>query len=149
MSFLVRAATQITAKLIFEGTKEKPFTLVWRLQNSRGLGPYTAELENGDSAYHHGEVWEANEHGELEGFRHKNSPEHPPPIDDSGFYPKEQVLPSKDKNIRFGFSSKAQLEKWFNQHEIKNLEKLGFKIKQLRAAKVWDSGKQAMFIPYR
>jgi len=106
---------------------------IWRLENKAGIGCYRALSIEGLKK-------EIGEFGILFLtmllYRHdKTYEEHPTPSCDFGIerdiYPEEIC----------GFLNKEQGEKWFNKNELEDLEKIGFKLKEIEVKKITAIGR--------
>lgn len=135
----ILAADEAEAKLVFQANEKEPFRYVWRMQNADGTGPYDSEFfdkyvdKNGDELY----SWMERPH---------EAPATPSPTLDRGFT-REDRRELNDEMKRFGFDSLKELKEWFTPGEIKNLAAEGFKPSQVKALKIWSSGKQNFFFP--
>lgn len=111
--------------------------IVYRVQRSDGSGPYDDQFlkTQGDDVppiY----VWSDGMHDESTG--------HPTP--DGDHFPFEAIQLLFKGEAFSAFSSLAQLKKWFSEKELAKLKSLGFGIIETEASKVWDSGKQVLYL---
>jgi hypothetical protein len=120
------------APIIFEADEKNPHTTIYRVQNSRGKGPYTTSGLQGGSA------WWSKPH---------ISPRHPTPRTDRGFTPADRY--DLNEKHRFGFESEEQAKKWFSKEEMEKLNSYGFKLTPVKASKVWGSKKQVFYEHYK
>lgn len=127
-------------KLLFKSNKQNPFTLVWRIENKQGDGPYR------DRYLHY----------KWQDYDHNSSSKYPTPNEDQGFegdpiwrtYFTTDGIKKIKKNLLSGFSNREALDSWFSKDELTKLKKLGYEIVQKKAKRVWGSDKQVLFTPY-
>ena len=118
------------APLMFDAEthpEEKPYVELWRMQNEKGEGPYTANRD----------AWWDEPHDRTNG--------RPGPFGDPGFTEEDRKnIPQK----LYGFESIDHLNNWFSPTEQERLATHGYRPTKVKAKKVWTSGKQAIYEPY-
>lgn len=132
--------------LVFEATQRKKYTVVYRVQNKEGIGPYGDEFIDLKKSPPDGKgqidlklTWMDKLHTTENG--------HPPLLTDKGFSQSdieliERHVFSKHPYV-FVFSTMEQLNRWFSQSELSRLSKYGFEVTKIKARRVWDSGIQS------
>lgn len=104
-----------------------PGVPIFRLQNQEGLGPYSV-----GKAIHYLVNVRPRERG---------------PSPESDHLPEEALI-LLDKKVAFcGFISRAQLEKWFDEQDLQELEMLGFKITSVTPKYVFIGANQVVYVP--
>lgn len=141
----------INEKLIFDGTKDDTTTDVWRIDQKfkRGwIGPhrvYTNDFEPQDE-------WKYEILQKLTkkyGNDLKNNPSPLEDFPDEEFGMKKGSMNQPARNRLFGFPSKESAEAWFTKKGLEGLEEIGFKLRVIKAKRVWlsKSKKQILFEP--
>ena len=101
---------------------------IYRVQDSNGNGCYR-EL---GSRY-----WAEQDHDDED---------HPMPSEDGIDIDDYKDLPD---DHRFGFRTKDQAMRWFNERELENLAEHGYYLKRVRGKVIMDGFKQCVFVPER
>lgn len=120
----VKAESLEKMALIHSGPDHK---IIYRVENSRGEGPYT-------------------------GPTHPGHPDTPDAQVSSRPYPREDFAPDElGSNDRlYGFESPEHAAQWFGAHGLRSLARIGYNLTAVPAKKVWrsGSGSQALFEPH-
>lgn len=109
-------------------------TVVWRVENYKGQGPYVdfCIWDNRNDEWAHGKthnsIW-------IRGHRY---PAHP--------NPGQEGLNRSDVHL-CGFESLDQLLSWFTWKEIRKMKRHGFRVVRRQASEVVRGKKQLIFIP--
>ena len=126
------------APVVFDaGEDENKYTEVWRMQNEKGEGPYRSK-----SRWQYGEP-------------HSDKTGRPGPTYDKGFTAQDleegEFGPQHSEfgKYPFAFENIDHLNQWFTPNEQERLSRLGYKPTKIKAKKVWSSGKQAFYEPYK
>jgi hypothetical protein len=122
------------APLVFDAEthpEQKPFVELWRIQNSKGEGPYQG----------------------MDDYSQWTDPDHesrtPTPEFDPGFQQTSNEWRAYGgQKHKFGFESMEHLNNWFSPAEQQRLANHGYKPTKIKAKKVYSSGKQAFYEPY-
>jgi hypothetical protein len=101
--------------------------LVYRLENSEGLGPYSSR-----KGLHYLCSLNLKERG---------------PSPENDHFPNEAMEFLDSKKAYCAFLSVDQLKSWFSDEDIAELEKVGFSIVEKQAKKIWLGGHQVLYIP--
>jgi hypothetical protein len=131
---------KVAVPLIFDAeTSDKPFEIVWRVQNQEGKGPYRSNSELFNKLFELAYKRQDRENLEYQEFN-------PMPEYDPGFAPEDKIKQIFDKNF-YGFKDRQQYERWFDKPSRDLLEQYGFQLVPVQAEKIWDSGKQVIYKP--
>lgn len=126
-SSMLRTAVPVA----FDSESDKgAYTIVYRVQNAKGEGPYSYGSDNTRDEWRTGRMVPT-----------------PTPEFDPGFYPHEKTEENFVGKL-FGFLNIDQYEKWYLPEQRKALKEHGFKLVPCKASKVWNSGRQVYFVPY-
>jgi hypothetical protein len=142
------------APLVFDSEthpESKPYVEVWRMQNEKGEGPYWNNKlsnepikEDADTDKEGLSMWMDEPHNFGTG--------RPSPAVDEGFSDNDAKNLWQRHDIPkkyFAFESLDHLNSWFTPEEQKRLAHHGFKPTKVKAKKVWSSGKQVFYEPYK
>jgi hypothetical protein len=112
------------AKMALVHDDAKKPAMVWRVENDRGIGPYTTGHVN-----------------HLPDLMHEG----PDPDED---FSHREFASFKTSPVLYGFERPEQAAEWFGQENLDHLAQQGHTLRQVPAAKVWraNSGKQVAFI---
>lgn len=155
---MIASKTEEVMPLIFDGSTSGDTVTVFRVENAEGVGPYNGLRSRGSRG---AESWDWMEE------HHSGANGRPSPEEDRGFedaerdlmygfmYPHMVLCAQRavaafgeiPKRIRFAFTSRGQVERWFTENELVRLDSLGFSVVAYQARRVWDSGRQCMFEP--
>jgi hypothetical protein len=111
--------------------------IVWRVENSEGIGPYNAERTADCETFRI-----ASLKGRADFWAQ------PAPWDGE-FTGREQLRTTKRSPVLYGFPSLRAAVRWFGAKPIRELQKHGFELKKMRVTKavVSNSGRQFVFRP--
>lgn len=140
---LARQLFKIAAPLTFDSASPNspPFQIVYRIQNSQGLG-FWHKPENWLSLQDHNKFQYLES---LKGGTAQSYSRLPDPLSDMGFLPAErQTFPGK----LFAFESLAQANKFIMPQQWTLLSANGFTLVPVRAKKIWSSGSQVYYEPF-
>jgi len=109
--------------------------IVYRFENSKGVGPYASDGKSSSSALPE-EL--RSRYCNMDSSHHYDESNHPSARNIEGF---------RREHSFCGFTSKEQIDKWFNKEEQDLLNVLGFKLNTYVVSKenVKGDGKQVIF----
>jgi len=136
---------KIAMPLVFDAEDPKetrPYEIVYRIENAAGEGPWRSRWKS------------SNDFSSFESFeilkqsaRTKYKPV-PNPLVDPGFLSHERQPSFFGKRL-FAFDSPNQIDLYIMPQQWKLLNQNGFFLTSVKAKKIWSSGSQVFFEPYK
>jgi len=118
--------------------------MVWRVQNTKGEGPYVTGADIQDDTA-------GNAPDPIEDFTDQDQSESGYNPDDAGMVDwfEGRASARTNQGPRFAFLKPEDANEWFGGDNLKRLATQGFNLVQVPAARVWrsESGKQVMYHP--
>jgi len=100
--------------------------IIWRVQNSKGKGPYTGTEDIS---------WMETDHNSWADHNHPCPPE--------SFF--EDA--SRNFGLQFGFTTRKKAMVWFSHLELARLRPLGFRLKRVEGRVIGSDKFQVWFLP--